>query len=144
MMNDEISSDNPYSRLVALKKLGVVHNFDDIRKFSVAVVGLGGIGSVAAEMLVRCGIGKLVVFDYDTVELANMNRLFYKPEQRGKSKVQAAKETLEAINPDVLVQGYHLDITLVGNYDKFVQILQTGSLGEWIVVDFFKRLILFR
>jgi ubiquitin-like modifier-activating enzyme 5 len=41
----------------------------------VVVVGLGGIGSVAAEMLTRCGIGKLHLFDYDTVEIANMNRL---------------------------------------------------------------------
>jgi tRNA A37 threonylcarbamoyladenosine dehydratase len=41
----------------------------------VAVVGVGGVGSVAAEMLTRCGIGKLLLFDYDKVELANMNRL---------------------------------------------------------------------
>lgn len=63
----------------------------DIRKFAVVVVGVGGVGSVAAEMLARCmhhvlictvllldlflgGIGKLLLFDYDTVELANMNR----------------------------------------------------------------------
>jgi len=38
-------------------------------------------GSVAAEMLTRCGIGKLILFDYDKVELANMNRLFFKPDQ---------------------------------------------------------------
>jgi ubiquitin-like modifier-activating enzyme 5 len=134
-MNEEISADNPYSRLVALKKLGVVKNFDEIRKYSVAVVGLGGIGSVAAEMLVRCGIGKLILFDCDTVELANMNRLFYKPEQRGKTKVQAAKETLEAINPDVLIQGHHMDITVVSNYDNFVQVLQSGSLDGHSAVD---------
>ena len=40
----------------------------------MAVVGIGGVGSVAAEMLTRCGIGKLLLFDYDKVELANMNR----------------------------------------------------------------------
>jgi malate/lactate dehydrogenase len=40
----------------------------------VAVVGVGGVGSVVAEMLTRCGIGKLLLFDYDRVELANMNR----------------------------------------------------------------------
>lgn len=38
-------------------------------------------GSVAAEMLTRCGIGRLLLYDYDTVELANMNRLFFKPDQ---------------------------------------------------------------
>lgn len=41
---------------------------------SVAIVGCGGVGSVAAEMLTRCGVGKLILFDYDKVELANMNR----------------------------------------------------------------------
>ena len=45
-----------------------------IRDFSVAIVGVGGVGSVTAEMLTRCGIGKLIMFDYDKVELANMNR----------------------------------------------------------------------
>ena len=44
------------------------------------IVGVGGVGSVLSEMLVRCGIGKLILYDYDTVELANMNRLFYTPE----------------------------------------------------------------
>lgn len=43
-----------------------------IREYTVAIVGLGGIGSVTAEMLTRCGIGKLILFDYDTVELANV------------------------------------------------------------------------
>jgi hypothetical protein len=42
--------------------------------------GMGGVGSVAAEMLTRCGIGRLLLYDYDKVELANMNRLFFRPE----------------------------------------------------------------
>ncbi len=45
-----------------------------IREHTVAVVGVGGVGSVACDMLARCGIGRLIMFDYDTVELANMNR----------------------------------------------------------------------
>lgn len=36
---------------------------------------------MAAEMLTRCGIGKLILFDYDKVELANVNRLFFRPDQ---------------------------------------------------------------
>lgn len=43
--------------------------------------GIGGVGSVAAEMLTRCGIGRLLLYDYDKVELANMNRLFFRPDQ---------------------------------------------------------------
>ena len=47
------------SRLMALKRMGIVDNYERIREFSVAVVGVGGVGSVAAEMLTRCGIGKV-------------------------------------------------------------------------------------
>ena len=93
-LTDEVKDDNPYSRLMALKKMGIVHNYEKIKNFSIIIVGVGGIGAVAAEMLARCGIGKLVIYDYDKVELANMNRLFYTPQQVGLKKVQAAKETL--------------------------------------------------
>ncbi len=93
-----MKDDNPYSRLMALKKMGIVENYavllsfiQEIKKKSVLIVGVGGIGSVASEMLTRCGIGKLILYDYDTVELANMNRLFFTPTQVGMSKVQAAK-----------------------------------------------------
>lgn len=47
----------------------------------MASQGIGGVGSVAAEMLTRCGIGRLLLYDYDKVELANMNRLFFRPDQ---------------------------------------------------------------
>jgi ubiquitin-like modifier-activating enzyme 5 len=97
-MSEVVKDDNPYSRLMALKKMGIVENYavllsfiQEIKKKSVLIVGVGGIGSVASEMLTRCGIGKLILYDYDTVELANMNRLFFTPTQVGMSKVQAAK-----------------------------------------------------
>ena len=80
-ISDEVVDSNPYSRLMALKRMGIVKHYEAIRKCAVAIVGVGGVGSVAAEMLTRCGIGRLLLYDYDTVELANMNRLFYRPEQ---------------------------------------------------------------
>ncbi len=93
-MSEVVKDDNPYSRLMALKKMGIVENYavllsfiQEIKNKSVLIVGVGGIGSVASEMLTRCGIGKLILYDYDTVELANMNRLFFTPTQVGMSKV---------------------------------------------------------
>ena len=62
---------------MALKKMGVVENYEKIREYSVIIIGVGGIGSVVAEMLTRCGLGKLIIYDYDKVELANMNRFFF-------------------------------------------------------------------
>lgn len=42
---------------MALKRMGIVDNYEHIRDVTVAVVGVGGVGSVAAEMLTRCGVG---------------------------------------------------------------------------------------
>jgi ubiquitin-like modifier-activating enzyme 5 len=73
-MSEEVHNENPYSRLMALKRMGIVQNYENIKNFTVLVVGVGGVGSVYCEMLTRCGIGKLIIYDYDKVELANMNR----------------------------------------------------------------------
>ncbi|KAL6973045.1 hypothetical protein U1Q18_027220 [Sarracenia purpurea var. burkii] len=89
-MSAEVVDTNPYSRLMALQRMGIVENYERIRDFSVAIVGIGGVGSVAAEMLTRCGIGRLLLYDYDKVELANMNRLFFRPEQVGMTKTDAS------------------------------------------------------
>ena len=45
--------------MMALKRMGIVDNYERIRECTVAVVGVGGVGSVTAEMLTRCGIGKM-------------------------------------------------------------------------------------
>ena len=68
-MKSEVKDDNPYSRLMALKTMGVVENYDKIKSFTILIVGVGGVGSVVAEMLTRCGIGKLILYDYDNVNL---------------------------------------------------------------------------
>jgi ubiquitin-like modifier-activating enzyme 5 len=114
-MSTEVVNDNPYSRLMALKSMGVVKNYEKIVTFTVVIVGVGGVGSVVAEMLTRCGIGKLILYDYDSVELANMNRLFYTPQQVGLSKVAAAKETLTSINPKIHIEAYNHNITTNGS-----------------------------
>ncbi|RNF15100.1 putative NAD/FAD dependent dehydrogenase [Trypanosoma conorhini] len=118
-----VRDDNPYSRLMALQRMGVVDNYEAIRQKSVAIVGAGGVGSVVAEMLTRCGITKILLFDYDKVELANMNRLFYRPEQQGMTKVEAAKQTLESINPDTEIVPYAFSITATEHWQEFVDAL---------------------
>jgi ubiquitin-like modifier-activating enzyme 5 len=131
----EVRDDNPYSRLMALQRMGVVDDYEQIRHKAVAVVGAGGVGSVVAEMLTRCGIGKLLLFDYDTVEMANMNRLFYRPEQQGLKKVQAAKETLEGINPDTTVEPHAYNITATEHWQQFADALTLGGVTANTPVD---------
>ncbi|KAK7068479.1 Ubiquitin-like modifier-activating enzyme 5 [Halocaridina rubra] len=127
-MSGEVVDSNPYSRLMALKRMGIVEDYEKIRTHTVAVVGVGGVGSVTAEMLTRCGIGKLILFDYDKVELANMNRLFFQPHQAGLSKVEAAAHTLQFINPDVTFETHNYNITTVDNFDHFMERIRCGSL----------------
>ncbi|CAB1340694.1 unnamed protein product [Coregonus sp. 'balchen'] len=114
-MSAEVVDSNPYSRLMALKRMGIVEDYEKIRTFTVAVVGVGGVGSVTAEMLTRCGIGKLILFDYDKVELANMNRL--------------------NINPDVQFETHNYNITTMENFAHFMDRISYGSLQEGKAVD---------
>lgn len=134
-MSAEVVDSNPYSRLMALKRMGIVDDYEKIRTYTVAVVGVGGVGSVTAEMLTRCGIGKLLLFDYDKVELANMNRLFFQPHQAGLSKVEAAEHTLRNINPDVSFETYNYNITTMENFTHFMERISHGGLEEGKPVD---------
>lgn len=129
-MSSEVVDSNPYSRLMALKRMGIVENYESIRNYTVVIVGIGGVGSVTAEMLTRCGIGKLLLFDYDKVELANMNRLFFRPDQSGMSKVEAAVNTLRDINPDVEFEAYNYNITLLENFKHFLCRISHGGKDE--------------
>ncbi|XP_023275810.1 ubiquitin-like modifier-activating enzyme 5 [Seriola lalandi dorsalis] len=134
-MSAEVVDSNPYSRLMALKRMGIVDDYEKIRTYTVAVVGVGGVGSVTAEMLTRCGIGKLLLFDYDKVELANMNRLFFQPHQAGLSKVEAAEHTLRNINPDVSFETHNYNITTMDNFTHFMDRISRGGLEEGMPVD---------
>uniref|UniRef100_A0A1A9Z631 Ubiquitin-like modifier-activating enzyme 5 n=1 Tax=Glossina pallidipes TaxID=7398 RepID=A0A1A9Z631_GLOPL len=134
-MSAEVVDSNPYSRLMALQRMGIVKEYERIRDKAVAVVGVGGVGSVTADMLTRCGIGKLILFDYDKVELANMNRLFFTPDQAGLSKVEAAARTLSFINPDVCIETHNYNITTVESFDKFLYAIAKGGVISGQPVD---------
>ncbi|XP_053456773.1 ubiquitin-like modifier-activating enzyme 5 isoform X2 [Nycticebus coucang] len=81
------------------------------------------------------GVNQLLLFDYDKVELANMNRLFFQPHQAGLSKVQAAEHTLRNINPDVFFEVHNYNITTVENFHHFMDRISNGGLEEGKPVD---------
>ncbi len=71
----------------------------------VAVVGLGGVGAMAAEMLVRAGVGHVVLVDVDTVSVSNINRQLPALHSTvGRSKCEVMRERLVDINPELDVQ----------------------------------------
>ncbi len=69
---------------------------------TVAIFGIGGVGGMVAEALVRSGIGNLVLIDHDVVSMSNLNRqVFATTKTVGMNKVDAARERLCAINPQL-------------------------------------------
>jgi thiamine biosynthesis protein ThiF family 2 len=75
-----------------------------LRASTVAIVGCGGLGSNAAAMLVRAGIGALTLIDFDVVEVSNLNRQLFFRDQLGSPKTAALAETLLRIDPSVALQ----------------------------------------
>jgi len=76
------------------------NTFNKISSASIAVVGIGGVGSHAVEALARTGVGKLIIIDDDKIELSNINRQIWALNSTiGKNKVDVARERLLDINP---------------------------------------------
>lgn len=75
----------------------------------VAVFGIGGVGSYAAETLARAGVGELVLIDYDIIDITNINRQVHATSKTiGISKVEAMKNRLIDINPKIQIVPHKL------------------------------------
>lgn len=80
-------------------------NMDRLARSYVAVFGCGGVGSFAAEALVRSGVGRLLLVDYDRVCVTNINRQLHALRGTyGKPKVEVMAERLRLINPDAVIE----------------------------------------
>jgi tRNA A37 threonylcarbamoyladenosine dehydratase len=78
-----------------------------LHEASVAVFGLGGVGSYTVEALARAGVGRMILIDHDTVALSNLNRqLIATHDTIGRAKVEVARERILAINPSAQVEVY--------------------------------------
>ena len=94
-----------YIRQEIFKEIGKKGQ-EKLSKSAVAIVGLGALGSVSAELLARAGIGRLILVDRDIVELSNLQRqALYDESDIRKPKALAAKEKLSRIN-----SGINIDI----------------------------------
>ena len=81
-----------------------------LKKSSVGIAGLGGLGSNAAISLARAGIGRLILVDFDKVEDKNLTRQYYFLEQVGKTKVESLTECIEKINPQVKIVTHNIKL----------------------------------
>ena len=78
---------------------------------TVAICGLGGLGSNIAFALARAGVGKLILIDFDSVDITNLHRQQYKANQIGTSKTDALKENLLEIAPYVTIETHSVRIS---------------------------------
>lgn len=85
-------------------ELMIGSKINDVMNTKVLILGLGGVGSYAVEGLARSGIGKVILVDYDTIDITNLNRqLMTNHNNIGKLKTEVLKERIESINPNCCV-----------------------------------------
>ena len=94
-----------------------------LSRASVAIVGLGGVGAYAAEMVVRAGVGRVLIIDSDRIATSNINRQLLAMESSvGKFKTEIMAERLRDINPNLqvdIISEYLTEDNLVGLLDGY-------------------------
>jgi len=92
-----------YSRQIMVPQFDVTGQ-EKLLGSRVLIVGMGGLGSPAAMYLAAAGIGHLVIADFDTVDLSNLQRqIAHRSNDIGRAKVDSARDTLLALNPEICV-----------------------------------------
>ncbi|RLF11269.1 MAG: adenylyltransferase [Thermoprotei archaeon] len=99
-----------YDRQIRIFGFGV-EGQSKLKRSSVAVFGVGGLGSISSMYLAAAGVGKLVLVDRDRVSETDLNRqLLYKPSDVGSLKVEVARQRLKEMNPEVDVKALAVDV----------------------------------
>lgn len=112
-----------YARHLVLREVGGPGQ-QKLLNANVLIIGAGGLGSPLALYLAAAGVGTLGIVDDDEVSLSNLQRqIIHKGGDIGRAKVDSAKDTIEALTPDVIVVPHKLRLTadnaaeLIGAYD---------------------------
>lgn len=95
-----------YSRHFMLPEVGEAGQAK-LLKAKVLCIGAGGLGSPTAFYLAAAGVGTIGIIDHDTVDLSNLQRqILHTNDRVGLPKIESARQTLTALNPDVRIVGY--------------------------------------
>ncbi len=109
-----------YSRQLVLPDFGSREQ-NRLKKAKVAITGAGGLGCPVSTNLALAGVGELVLFDMDEVDLTNLNRQFlYTPKDVGKKKAELAAKRLGELNPEIDVSA----VTEMITYDNAFDLLK--------------------
>ncbi len=117
---------NRYSRHFLLPEVGEAGQAK-LLDARVLLIGAGGLGSPTALYLAAAGVGTLGIVDHDVVDMSNLQRqILHTNDRVGMPKVESARETLQALNPDVKIVGHQERLSsdnalrLFGDYDVIV------------------------
>ncbi len=127
-----------YKRQLMLRGFTPAHQ-QKLCNSTALVAGVGGLGGTAAVYLAVAGIGKLVIFHSGNLTLSNMNRqILMKNDRIGQPRAPQAKETINAINPDVIVETHDARI----NKENLAPALASSDIALSARPNFSERKIL--
>jgi sulfur carrier protein ThiS adenylyltransferase len=110
-----------------------------LSKCVAGIAGSGGLGSNCAIALARCGVGKLVICDYDIIEPGNLNRQYYFADQVGRFKAEALRENILKIDSSIDVVAHREKINqnnivrLFGGCDIIVEALDRAETKQMFI-----------
>lgn len=115
--------------------------FEDIKNTTVVVVGLGGVGGYVVESLVRSGIHNIIIVDYDTIDISNLNRQIISDQKHlGYFKVDEMERRVLNINPDCKVTKLYdkldcdnLDVLFNNYFDYLIDACDTISVKKELI-----------
>jgi sulfur carrier protein ThiS adenylyltransferase len=139
----EQPSSEELEALMSARHTPGVH--EKVKRATVGIAGVGGLGSAIAVALARIGVGRLVIADFDVVEPSNLNRQQFFVDQIGLPKVDALKANLQRINPYVKVAPFFGRIDaenvpqLFGMVDVMVEAFDAADQKAMLVETFLGR-----
>ncbi|MBI2777363.1 MAG: molybdopterin-synthase adenylyltransferase MoeB [Chloroflexi bacterium] len=108
-----------YSRHLLIPEVGTAGQAK-LLESKVLLVGAGGLGSPAALYLAAAGVGTLGIIDFDVVDVSNLQRqILHTTDRVGEKKVESARKTITALNPDVTVVG-HEEMLVGDNVERII------------------------
>lgn len=143
---ENIQKSHRFSRF---EKIVGTESLSLLKEKCVLILGVGGVGGYVVESLVRSGVGKVILVDYDKVDLTNINRQIIALNSTiGKYKVDVFRDRIHDINPDCevvpiceFIQLDNLSVLFQEKIDYFVDACDTVSVKKGVLLECLKRKI---
>ena len=106
---------------------------------TVGIAGCGGLGSNCAVALARVGVGKLILADFDSVDISNLNRQYFFRDQVGKPKAEALMENIHRIDPGIFVDAHVITLDfaniarIFNDCDVIVEAFDRADMKQMII-----------